>query len=210
MIAQQAPAAEREPSLLERAGGGWGLAQANVPAVVFVAADIAWPLATAIVLAVAASLVLVGVRALRRQTLGPAVGSLVGVALAAGITAWTGSGRDFFVVGIVLSVVSFVGLLGSVLVRRPATGAAWNALHGGKHAWRADRAVLRAHDLATLAGAAVAGSRATVQLWLYLSDDTTGLGVARIVMGFPLTVLAMVAVVWAFRRSTARLVTARR
>jgi hypothetical protein len=41
---------------------------------------------------------------------------------------------------------------------------------------------------------------------LYLADSTGGLGVARIAMGTPLTVLAALVVVWAFRQSTKRLV----
>ena len=83
----------------------------------------------------------------------------------------------------------------------------WNALHRGKHAWRADRAVLRAHDVATLAAALVFGSRFAIQQWLYLADSTAGLGVARIAMGTPLTVLAALVALWAFRRSAERLVT---
>jgi hypothetical protein len=46
-----------------------------------------------------------------------------------------------------------------------------------------------------------------VQQWLYLADSTGGLGVARVVMGTPLTVLGALVVVWAFRRSTKLLVT---
>lgn len=78
-------------------------------------------------------------------------------------------------------------------------------MHGGRHPWRANRAVLRSHDLATLAAAVVFGARFVVQQWLYLADATGGLGVARVVMGTPLTVLAALVVVWAFRRSSKQL-----
>ena len=67
--------------------------------------------------------------------------------------------------------------------------------------------MLRAHDVATLAAALVFGSRFAIQQWLYLADSTQGLGVARIAMGTPLTVLAALVVVWAFRRSTKHLLT---
>jgi hypothetical protein len=52
----------------------------------------------------------------------------------------------------------------------------------------------------------VLGARFAVQQWLYLADSTTGLGIARVAMGTPLTILAALVVVWAFRRSTKRLV----
>jgi hypothetical protein len=67
--------------------------------------------------------------------------------------------------------------------------------------------VLRAHDIATLAAALVFGARFVVKQWLYLADSTTWLAVAKIAMGTPLTVLAALVVVWAFRRTTRRLVT---
>ncbi|MFI7217971.1 DUF3159 domain-containing protein [Micromonospora maritima] len=147
-------------------------------------------------------------RWLRGERLVSAVGSLLGVAVAAGIVAWTGSARDFFVIGIWASLAGFVVTVGSVLARRPLTGVVWNALHGGTHAWRSERAVRVAHDVATLAAASVFGSRFAVQQWLYLTDSTGGLGLARVVMGTPLTVLAALVVLWSFRRSTRRLVTA--
>ena len=46
-----------------------------------------------------------------------------------------------------------------------------------------------------------------VQQWLYVSDATGWLAVARIAMGWPLTILAALVVVWAFRRSSTRLLT---
>jgi hypothetical protein len=66
--------------------------------------------------------------------------------------------------------------------------------------------VLRAHDIATLAAALVFGARFLVKEWLYLTDSTTWLAVAKIAMGTPLTVLGALVVVWAFRRTTKRLV----
>ena len=67
---------------------------------------------------------------------------------------------------------------------------------------------MRAHDLATLATAAVFAARFVVQQWLYLADATTGLGIARIAMGTPLSVVSLVVFVWAYRRTSRRLVPA--
>jgi hypothetical protein len=173
--------------------------------VVFVAANAFLPLITTIVVSVAFGLAITGYRLLRGERFSLASGGLLGLALAIGIVALTGSTRDFFVVGIWTYLVAFVVALGSVLARRPLSGVVWNLVHGNTHDWRADRRVLRAHDVATLAAAAVSAARFGVQQWLYGSDETGLLGVARIAMGWPLTILAALVVVWAWRRSSKRL-----
>lgn len=189
-------------TLLEQIGGPKGFLYSTIPVVVFVTANAFLPLPVTIAISLAAGLGLTVARLLRRERFSSAVGSLIGVAAAVGVVAWTGSARDFFVIGIWASLAGFVAAFGSVLARRPLTGIAWNAVHGGKHPWRAHRAVLRAHDIATLAAAAVFGARFVVQQWLYVTDSTGALGGARVAMGTPLTVAAALVVFWAFRRST--------
>ena len=108
------------------------------------------------------------------------------------------------------SPAGFVITFGSVLLRRPLTGVVWSLMHGGTHAWRDDRPSLRVYDIAPLAASLMFGARFVVKEWLYLADSTTWLAVAKIAMGMPLTVLAALVVVWAFRRTTKRLVTEQR
>jgi hypothetical protein len=202
-----APGAGAAPSVLDQMGGPAGFVYSTIPVLVFVTANAFLPLTATIAIALAAGVVLTGFRLVRGERFASAAGSVLGVAVAVGIVAWTGSARDFFLVGIWASLAGFVVAIGSVLARRPLTGVVWNLLHGGRHDWRAHRPVLRAHDVATFAAALVLGARFLVQQWLYLAEDTGGLGVARIVMGTPLTVLAALVVLWAFRRSTRRLIT---
>jgi uncharacterized protein DUF3159 len=199
--------AAAQPTLLDQMGGPMGFVYSTVPVVVFVAANAFLPLPMTIGASVAVGLALTGFRLLRGERFTSAAGGLLGIAAAVGIVALTGSAKDFFLIGIWAALAGFVVTFGSVLLRRPLTGAIWNLLHGGKHAWRADPAVLRAHDIATLAAALVFGARFVVKQWLYLADSTTWLAVAKIAMGTPLTVLAALVVVWAFRRTTRRLVT---
>ena len=193
------------PTLLDQMGGPMGFVYAAVPVAVFVAANAFLSLTATIIMSVAVGLAIAGYRLLRGERLSLAVGGLLGLALAIGIVALTGSARDFFVVGIWLYLAAFVVALGSVLARRPLSGVVWNLVHGGTYDWRADRRVLRAHDVATLAAAAVSGARFGVQQWLYVSDETGWLGVARVAMGWPLTILAALVVVWAWRRSSKQL-----
>lgn len=194
-----------QPTLLEQMGGPMGFVYSAVPVAVFVAANAFLSLTMTIIVSVAVGLAITGYRLLRGEQFSLAAGGLLGLALAIGIVALTGSARDFFVVGIWTYLAAFVVALGSVLARRPLSGLVWNLVHSNTHDWRADRRVLRAHDVATLAAAAVSGARFGVQQWLYVSDETGWLGVARVAMGWPLTILAALVVVWAWRRSSTRL-----
>ncbi|MFJ8809966.1 DUF3159 domain-containing protein [Streptomyces sp. NPDC102490] len=199
------PPAPRPP-LIESLGGTAGFVYSTVPVVVFVIALALLSTKAAVIAAVATGAVLTVARLVRGERLLAASGSLSGVLVAAGIVALTGSAKDFFLLGIWVAFAGFLATFGSVLVRRPLTGVAWNLLHGGAYAWREDRQVLRAHDIATLAAALVLGSRFVVKQWLYVHDATGWLAFAKIVMGTPLTVVAALVVAWAFRRTSKRLV----
>lgn len=203
------PVADRTPTLLEQVGGPWGMVASTVPVVVFVAANAMFALPVTIAIAVGTAAVLTGLRLLNRERFSSAVGGLVGVGAAAGVAAWTGSASGFFLIGIWAALAGFVVMAGSLVARRPLTGVVWNAVHGNRHPWREDRPSLRAHDVATAAAALVLGARFLVSQWLYLVDATGGLAVAKIAMGTPLTVVAALVALWAFRRSTARLITSR-
>lgn len=206
--ARPGPVAERaagRPTLLDQMGGPMGFVYSTVPVVVFVATNAFLALPMTIGVSIAVALATTGFRLLRGERFTAAIGGLLGIAAAVGIVAWTGSAKDFFVIGIWAALAGFVVTFGSVLVRRPLTGVIWNLMHGGQHAWRGDEVALRAHDVATLAAALVFGARFVVKEWLYLADSTTWLAVAKIAMGTPLTVLAALVVVWAFRRTTKRL-----
>ncbi|MFW5418715.1 DUF3159 domain-containing protein [Nocardiopsis sp. CNT-189] len=193
-------------AMLDGMGGPSGMVYSALPVVGFAAAVpfVALPVAIGVALAAAGALAVF--RMWRGEAFMTAMGGVFGVAAAGAVSAWTGSANDFFLIGIWASLAGAVLTLGSLLVRRPLTGSIWNAMHGGGHGWRADRPSLLAHDLATLTVTAVFAGRFAVRQWLYLADSTTGLAIADTVTGFPLTALAAVVVIWAFRRTTKRLV----
>ncbi|MET7707204.1 DUF3159 domain-containing protein [Micromonospora sp. NPDC005413] len=122
------PSQAAGPTILNQMGGVAGFAYSTVPVIVFVTANALLPLPVAVGVAGATGLALFVFRLLRGERLVSAIGSLLGVAVAAGIVAWTGSARDFFVIGIWASLAGFVVTLASVLARRPLTGVIWNAL----------------------------------------------------------------------------------
>jgi hypothetical protein len=180
----------------------------TIPVVVFVTANLFLPLTATISIAVVVAVAITVWRLLSGERYSSA-GPLVGVALAAGIVMLTGSAKDYFLMGIWAYFAGFIITTVSVLARWPVTGIIWSFLHGGEYPWRSNPIVLRAHTLATLAAATVLGSRFVVQRSLYVADNTSALGLARVAMGMPLSALVILTVVWAFRRSRFHLIAER-
>lgn len=195
----------RQPTMLEQMGGVSGLLYSGVPVVVFVIANTIFGLMPGIWIAVGSAVAITVVRIVRKQPLQPAISGLLGVGIAAFIAYRTGEARGFFLFGIWTSVVYFGVLMVSVLVRWPLAGVVWNALNGTGMDWRKDKPSLRGYDIATIALASVFAARFVVQRWLYDEDQTGWLAFAKIAMGYPLWGLALLVVVWAVRRSDARL-----
>lgn len=194
-----------EQSLLEQMGGVKGMAYSAVPVIVFVLANSVFNLTVGIWSAVASAVLITVIRLVRKETLQPAISGFFGVGIAAFIAYRTGEARGFFLWGIWMSLLYGSVFVVSVIVRWPLIGVVWNLLNGTGMAWRKDKPSLRAYDIATLAFAVVFAARFVVQRWLYDENLTGWLAFARISMGIPLFVLALLVMVWAVRRSTKRL-----
>lgn len=194
-------------TVLERLGGPWGLIGTGLPQLVFAVMTNVTSLPVTAGVSLAVAVVFGVVRKVRGDATSTALGGVLGVGVASAVAIWTGSASNFFLVGIVASLVCFIGTAGSLAARRPVTGLMWNALHGGGLPWREDRPSRRAHDIATSASAVMFGARFVVTQWLYSVDSAGGLAIARVAMGVPLTAVAAIVAFWAFRRTTNRLVT---
>ena len=190
--------------------GGWsGTVITAIPPVVFVIVNAVAHLRTAIIAAIASGVLLAGYRLARRQSLQQAVTGLFSVLIAALIAARTGQARGFFLLGIAGSICYGAVFAISLLIRRPLIGVAWEFLDPAPlpagTRWYRVRPLRRAYDLATLAALAMFAARALVQLSLFRDNKTGWLAVTRIVMGFPLYLLVVAAVVWLVRRGRQQL-----
>ena len=196
--------------------GGWtGTVIATIPTIVFVAVNIGASLKTAVIAAIGSAVVLALYRLARRQSVLQAASGLVGVVIAAAIAARTGEARNFFLVGILLSFAYGLAFLVSMLVRRPLVGLAWEFLDPiSRHhptdgpdepRWYRHRQLLRAYQWATLSGVVLFMTRGIVQTILYALDETTSLGIVKIVMGYPLWISAVIFSFWIVRRTRHRL-----
>jgi len=187
------------PLLVESVGGWRGLFDSGLPVVVFVVANTAAGLTAAIWAAVAAGAVLFVLRLVRRETVQQAVSGFLGVAVAAYIASRTGEAKGFFLLGIWASFFYAGAFAVSVLVRWPLVGVIWEYVDGGGAGWRRNRALMRVYTWTTLVWVGLFLSRGLVQRFLYEEDRTGWLAVARLAMGYPLTVGALALSVLAVR-----------
>ncbi len=184
-------------------GGVSGLVYSTLPIMVFVPANAWFGLRGAIIAALAAAAAILGFRLLRREDLTPALSGFLGVAICAFIAHRTGDAKGYFLFGIATMLVYSVALVASILVRWPLIGVVWHVVNGRGTAWRRHRPTLLAYDLATAVWAAVFIARYLVQSNLYDTGHTGLLAAARIGMGWPLTIAAVLATVLLVRRADA-------
>lgn len=192
------------PTLLDQMGGVSGVVASSVPVAVFVLANLLGGLQVALIASLASGVLVLIWRLVRRDPIQPAISGLIGVGVCALVARQTGEARGFYLPGLLLSSFLALAAIVSMIVRWPLAGVIWNGINSRGTAWRRDRALLRAYTLATGILAVVFVSRVVVQGLLYDANAATGLGIARLAMGYPLLGLAILATVLIVRRAEAR------
>ncbi|TQN41962.1 uncharacterized protein DUF3159 [Blastococcus colisei] len=192
-------------------GGGRGILDGGLPPLVFAVVNAvvgaSAPRATALAMASAAASVtgggIVAVRLVRRQPLRQALGGLAGLAIAVAFALQAGEARDFFLPAIYVDATYAIVFLGSVLIGRPLVGIAYGLLvdRRGPGAWTTP--LRRTLTTATIGWSVVFGVRAGGQTVLYLADQPGLLAAGKLVLGWPLTILAALVTLAAIRAATA-------
>lgn len=198
---------ERLPSFAEQMAdqlGGWrGLVESSVPVVVFVFVNIVAELNPALIASVGVAVAIAALRLIQRRPIRHAVNGLFGVGIGAFIAWRTGEEKDFYLPGILYGIGYGIALLLSVAVRQPLVGWIWSVIvAGGKSEWRTDAKLIRLFSRLTVLWGVVWLAKVGVQAALYLADQDTALGVARLVLGYPPYLLLLAFTVWAVRRET--------
>lgn len=186
-------------ALLNIAGGWQGLVYSAVPVFVFVATSSAFglPLAVAASVGVAAAILIW--QLVRREPLRSSLFGFAGIAASAGLAAFTGESRDFFLPGIWGALLFASVLMISLLIGRPAAGYMWAWATGNDNSWRRIPKARTAFTLVTLAMAVISGSRFAVQGHFYATGQTEWLALARVAMGWPLFAVTALLVYFAIR-----------
>jgi len=189
----RSPAAlSEERVLLARALGGWrGILDSSLPAAVFLIVFLTTSRLLAALFAALLTGALVAIlRLVRRQPLTQALAGFVGVGIAAFIAWRTGEATNYFLPGLLTNIAYGSVFLVSVLIGRPILGYAVGFLIGDATGWRRDPQRARAYAAASWVWVGVFFARIAVQGPLYLLGALAALGTARLIMGWPLFLLA--------------------
>lgn len=178
--------------LAEQFGGPRGFMESAAPiaafGLVYVVAD---GLQAAAVAGVATAVLLLLVRVVQRSTLRFVGHGLVGIVIAAAIALATGRAETAFLPGLLQAGAWAAGLGLSMLVRRPAAGYVIGAILSDPTGWRDHPAIVRLSNRLTLVLLVPMVLRVAVQLPLYLAAEVGWLAVARVALGWPLTLATL-------------------
>ena len=198
-------------------GGRRGMVEAAVPTVTFTVAYIGTKqIYLAIGLSVTFALLLLVVRLAQRGPVQYVVNALVGIGIGC-LFVWLGgrNGGDesqqalaYFAPGLVYNTAYSFALVLSILVRWPVVGLMVGSVSEDPSGWRQDRQVVRLCSHLTWVLVVPCVLRVVVQAPIYLggraADDAdpyvTALGLTKVVMGWPLQVAALAAMVWLLAR----------
>lgn len=176
-----------EASILAAYGGRRGLAEIGLPTMVFVVIYTATTkLTPSLWAAVAISAVMAVWRLVKREKVQNAISGVLGVVVCAVFARHTGQAKDFYLPGVLLNVGEALLFGVSALVRWPVVGVVLGPITGEMMAWREHPARLRAFTRATWMLGAMFVFRVLIEVPLYLSNQTTALGAAKVLLGYPL------------------------
>lgn len=182
-----------ERALLARAIGGWrGVFDSGVPAAIFVTTYLisGSNLSLSLWLAIGAGALVMSWRLVRRESLQQVIAGFVGVAVSAFVASRTGRAEDFFLPGILINLAYGSAFLISILIRWPLLGVVIGFITGEGLSWRSQPSLRRAYAAASWIWVGVFSLRLMVQVPLYLAGWVGPLGVARIILGWPLFLAA--------------------
>jgi hypothetical protein len=190
------PAAPRNPAhdddLRALLGGRRGALEATLPTLVFVAAvTLDVPLGPALGAAVLTAALVVALRWRRAQSVRSGLLGLLGVLVAALVVLRTGRAVDFFAVQIVSNLASALAWALSILLRRPLLGLVVGTVLRQGPRWRSDPDLLRGYSRASWWWVCSYVLRVAVFVPLWAADHLVALGVARVVLSWPLIAVVL-------------------
>lgn len=178
--------------ILSAMGGKRGLIDSGIPALAFliVFSFSKQNLNLALYSAIALSVIFTLIRIFRRETIQHAFSGLIGVLVCALFARKTGNASDFYLPGLLtnLAYAFLYALLN--LIRWPLLGLMLGPILGENLKWRQNPARLAVYQKAGWIWVGLFVSRLAVQYPLYLTNNLTLLGTARLIMGYPMFLLA--------------------
>lgn len=183
-------------------GGPRGAVESMAPTVLFVLAYFASgsSLAVAVGVALAAALVLAGIKIARREKPVRVLSGLLGVAVAALFAAYQDDPLGFFEIRVLANILSALAFAGSILIKRPLMGVIIGPAMGTGMRWRQDPDLLKAYSRVTWLWAILSLVRAAIQVPLIQANQLAWLGATPFLF-YGLVALTIAASWWVIRKT---------
>lgn len=184
-------------------GGPRGIAESAVPTAAF---TVLWivtrDLNTSLLVSLGAAVVLLAIRLLQRSQVQFVLNAGVGIAIAAVFALRSGEAKDVFLPGILYNSGYAALLIVSIVVGWPLVGFIVGSVTGEATEWHDDKAMVKLCKRLTWMLALPCIVRVAIQLPLYSAGSVAWLGTSKIVLGWPLQVAALAAMVWLLSRNS--------
>lgn len=185
---------EDRDRIVNALGGKKGLFDSGIPALVFlIVFNLRDDVIDAAFTALALSGVIAIIRLIKREKLQHAISGILGVLICYLLVRSTGEAEDFYLPGLFINAGYGALYLVTNLVGWPIIGVVLGPLLGEDFHWRKVKERKRVYILAGWLWVGLFFSRLAVQLPLYLAENVNALGIARLIMGYPL----FIACAWA-------------
>lgn len=187
--------------LTKALGGARGVVEAAIPTIGF---TVSWIVSKELKLSLGIgaglAVLLLVVRVVQKSTVQFVLNSIFGIVIAALFALRSGKAEDAFLPGILYNAGYAAAMLLSIVARWPLVGFIIGSVTGDPTAWHRDREIVRLCSRLTWLLLIPCLIRVAVQYPLYLAGHVAWLGAAKVVMGWPLQVAALAAMVWLLAR----------
>jgi hypothetical protein len=170
-----------------------GVLDVVLPPIVYLVARALFGFSYAVAAALILAVLLGALRLRRKQPLWYALGGVLGVALAAFASQFTGSEAGYFLPGIASGGLTALVCAASVLFHRPLVAITSHLARRWPLSWYWHERVRPAYSEVTLAWAAFFALRTGLQFALYRQASGLLLAVLNLLSGWPATVLLLIA-----------------
>ncbi|MEV4394119.1 DUF3159 domain-containing protein [Nonomuraea sp. NPDC049607] len=204
-VAHETVEAAVRAQLAKAFGGVRGIIEAAVPTIAF---TLSWifteDLKKSLIISISLSVLLLLARVIQRSTPQFVINSLIGIAIGAFFASRSGDAKDYFLPGILWNGAYSVGMLLSIVTRWPVVGFLIGSVTNDPVGWHKDAGIVRLCTRLTWLLMLPCVVRVAVQGPVYLfgggDEAVAALGFAKIVMGWPLQVAALAAMLWLLGR----------
>ena len=178
---------EDRDKVVNALGGKKGLIDSGVPSIIFlVVFNISKEVNTAVMSALALSLILAIIRLIKKDTIQHSVSGVIGVLLCAYFSNKSGNASDFYIPKLLTNLGYGTVYLIANLVGWPILGVVLGPLLGENFTWRNNPARKRMYVKASWIWVVMFFSRIAVQYPIYKSGNVNLLGTVNLAMGYPL------------------------